>query len=287
MIKVKLMGGLGNQMFQYSCGLSMAIKNNTKLLLDTSYLLDRTPRENFVFRDYDLDIFKLDSNIYKGNINQKPFMLKKYFNSLVPDKYKFYYKERYFEYNRQVVNFTNPNLYLEGYWQSPKYFIEFEKEIRNSFIYNIEFDNNIKQMNDKILSNESICINVRRGDFVNNDFHGTMGVNYYLKSLNYLKLKTNLNFKIFVFSDDIDWCEKNLKFEFETEFVDHSYKGKKFSSYLYLMQSCKYFIIPNSSFAWWAAYLSEFNDKIVIAPEKWFNNDIDTSDLIPNSWIRI
>ena len=114
-----------------------------------------------------------------------------------------------------------------------------------------------------------------------------MGINYYLNSLNYLKSITNSNFKIFVFSDDIKWCENNLKFEFETEFVNHTYKGYKFSSYLYLMQTCKYFIIPNSSFAWWAAYLSNYTDKIVIAPKNWFNNDIDTSDLIPNSWVRI
>ena len=90
-------------------------------------------------------------------------------------------------------------MYLEGYWQSPKYFIEFEKQIRDSFIYNVDFDDNVKELKNKIFSNESICINVRRGDFVNNDFHGTMGINYYLNSLNYLKSITNSNFKIFVF----------------------------------------------------------------------------------------
>jgi hypothetical protein len=287
MIKIKLMGGLGNQMFQYSFGLSIAKQNSTKLLLDTTYLLDRTPRANFVFRDYDLDIFKLDSNIYLGTINEQPIIIEKILNNLLPSKYKSYYKEKHFEFNNQTKNLRNPNLYLEGYWQSPKYFAESENEIKKSFVYNIDFDDSIMQMRDKILSEDSICINVRRGDFVNNDFHGTMGLNYYLDAINYLKLNLNANFKIYVFSDDIKWCEQNLKFNYATEFVNHSYKGYKFSSYLYLMQSCKYFIIPNSSFAWWAAFLSDYSNKIVIAPKKWFNNDIDTSDLIPNSWIRI
>ena len=130
-------------------------------------------------------------------------------------------------------------------------------------------------------------MNVRRGDFVNNDFHGTMGLDYYLKSLDVLNSKLDAELKIFVFSDDIEWCIDNLKFDYATEFIGHSYKGVKFSSYLYLMQACKYFIIPNSSFAWWAAFLSDYSNKIVIAPKNWFNNDLNTSDLIPDSWIRI
>lgn len=287
MIKVKLMGGLGNQMFQYSLGFAVAKRNNSQFVLDTSYLLDRTPRSNFVFRDFDLDIFKLDNDFYFGTGHHEVSFFTKIINKVLPISFKTYYKEYGFEYNSDIELLNSNNLYFDGYWQSSKYFYEFESDIRSSFVYNVNFDDKVESLRSRILSSESVCLNVRRGDFVNNDFHGTIGIDYYIKSLDILYNKLNKKFKIFVFSDDIEWCKDNLQFDFETEFIDHSYKGFKFSSYLYLMQSCKYFVIPNSSFAWWGAFLSDYDNKIVIAPLKWFNNDFNTSDLIPDTWIRI
>lgn len=281
------MGGLGNQMFQYSLGLAIAKRKNSKFILDTSYLLNRTPRKNFVFRDFDLDIFKLDNVFYTGTIDRGSSLSGKIINYILPKFLKTFYKEKGFEYNSDIELLQCNNVYLDGYWQSPKYFNEFENEIRSSFAFNVHFEDKINLLRNKILSCEAICLNVRRGDFVDNDFHGTMGLDYYLKSLDVLNSKIDAELKIFVFSDDIEWCLDNLKFDYVTEFIGHSYKGIKFSSYLYLMQACKYFIIPNSSFAWWAAFLSDYSNKIVIAPNNWFNNDLNTSDLIPDSWIRI
>jgi len=92
----------------------------------------------------------------------------------------------------------------------------------------------------------------------------------------------------FVFSDDIEWCKKNIKFSHPTFFVEDEYFGKKGEEYLFLMSACKYFVIPNSTFSWWGAWLSEREEKIVICPKKWFvDESIDTSDLIPNDWTRI
>ena len=92
----------------------------------------------------------------------------------------------------------------------------------------------------------------------------------------------------FVFSDDIEWCCNNLIFEKETVFVGHEYAGQKFCTYLNLMSQCKHFIIANSSFSWWAAWLNNNPDKIVIAPDEWFNKGPkDTQDLIPGGWIKI
>ena len=94
--------------------------------------------------------------------------------------------------------------------------------------------------------------------------------------------------KIYVFSDDIEWCRANLSFGIPTMFVGDEYAGEKGEGHMYLMSKCKYFIIANSSFSWWGAWLALFKDKIVICPKQWFGDaSIDTSDLIPESWIRI
>lgn len=287
MIIIRLAGGLGNQMFQYAMGLSLSKRLNQKFKLDTSFLLDRKPRENFVFRDYDLDIFNLEINNFEGLINYSPNKFVKNINKFLPNKYKSIFSENSFEYQNYFEKISKNNIYLEGYWQSPRYFQSIKNDIINSFKIKVEHDEKVNELLNEIKSIESVCLNVRRGDFVNNPFHGTMGVDYYTASIMKLKNMIGEKFKIFVFSDDIEWCIENLQFTSPVYFVKHEFKGFKFSSYFHLMTNCKHFIIPNSSFAWWAAYLSPDNNKIIITPQKWFNTDIDTNDLIPDTWIRI
>ena len=92
----------------------------------------------------------------------------------------------------------------------------------------------------------------------------------------------------FIFSDDIEWCENNFSFLNNVVFVTHEYAGKKFSSYLQLMINCKHYIIPNSTFAWWAVWLNKGKDKIVIAPNKWYTYyQFNLNDLIPSTWITL
>ena len=92
----------------------------------------------------------------------------------------------------------------------------------------------------------------------------------------------------FVFSDDVEWCKQHLKLDHPTVVVSHKHKGYKFGNYWQLMIACKHYIIPNSSYAWWAVWLNSNANKHVIAPNNWFNEgDYDTSDLVPASWIRM
>jgi hypothetical protein len=138
-----------------------------------------------------------------------------------------------------------------------------------------------------IKKENSLCIHVRRGDYVGNKYHEIVGKEYYNKGIDYISSKIKID-KIYVFSDDIKWCEENMHFDYPTMFVSDEYAGQKAEGHMALMRACKYFIIPNSSYAWWASWLSESKDKIVVVPKQWFTDEkINSDDLIPEGWIRI
>jgi hypothetical protein len=293
MIIVRLIGGLGNQMFQYALGRHLAEKLNTTMKLDVHELLDRSPRyKGFVYRDYDLSIFNIKFNEFATKKEVKRFTLPKTGNKYVFQFRKFFnqdkdvVKETCFHFDRNVLD-TTGDCYLYGGWQSWKYFADIEDIIRQEFSFDFVLDEKSEKLRTEILKSNAVCLNVRRGDFVNHPVHGGLELDYYRDAVKLIKDKIE-NPYIYVFSDDIEWCKKNLLLQEQTVYVDHSYAGDKFKFYLLLMSCCKHFIIPGSSFGWWAAWLCNSPDKIVIAPRNWFNTDYyDTSDLIPESWVRI
>lgn len=296
MFIVKLMGGLGNQMFQYALGRSLSLKYSKPIILDTRFLDDRTFK-NIIFRNYDLDVFNLTSEMsikskdikyaYKESdyrVIRKLTSLKRRFN-------KKYVIEKGFNFNPDVLEMQEGE-YFDGYWQSYKYFTKFEDVLRKDFEFSHGLNDKEKLISEEIKSKNSICINVRRTDFVDNketsQHHGVCGMDYFKKSIEIIHNKISKPY-FYIFSDDLKWCNEEFsKLKIEYKLIDHQYAGFKFSSYLRLMAECKHFIIPNSSFAWWACWFNQSKDKIVITPKNWFNtDDIDTSDLIYPHWIRV
>ncbi len=277
------MGGLGNQMFQYAFARSLSLKYNIELKIDLSYLKNRNRNPDFVYRDYDLNLFNVHEDF---EINcDRLFKFKKLLRI----------KEPNFHYSHSSVNSIEKlikrkiNIYLQGYWQSPIYFSKYEKQIREDFKFknNIEnSDNKIIKLLHKIKSTSSVMINVRRTDYLKVPLFNIIGLDYINKAKQILESKIQ-NPHYYIFSDDIAWCEENLKSHNFT-IVDHSYKGDKFGYYLQLMSRCEHFIIPNSTFAWWSAWLNINKNKIVIAPKQWFTDiNFNTKDLIPSDWITI
>ena len=263
---VKLMGGLGNQMFQYAFGKFISDKTDRELILDTYSLERRDIGSDFTYRNYDLDVFNLDVKTVSGF--NEPF-------ELISQDWNHLHKIQLELIERSLSSQSN-NIYIDGYWQSPKYFnnekyFEFKYPILDSSLNLLE----------EIKNNESVMIHIRRGDYINNKLSGCLGRDYIEKVINILPVK---EYKFYIFSDDIDWCYENLS---DIGFiVDNSHSGFKGSNHLQLMSSCKYFIIPNSSFAWWSAYLS--NKKDVYYPEEWildYHQKIE--DLFPKEWIKI
>jgi hypothetical protein len=269
-VVIQLKGGLGNQMFQYAFTKYISEKTGRKIVIDLSFLNRRDFGDNFAYRDYDLDIFDIEGDVV-NEFNEPYELIQENWNLLHSVQYNLII---------QALNSTSENIYLDGYFPSPKYFNN-SVEFFNNFKYSIE-ENSIQLMNEIINSN-SVMINIRRTDFVNNDFHGTYGRDYVLKALSHLENKEN--YKFYIFSDDIQWCQENLS-DLGT-IVTHEHKGYKFSTYLHLMSLCKVFILPNSSFAWWSAYLSNSKTK-VFYPEKFINvPPYSFEDMYPNDWIKI
>lgn len=279
MITVKLIGGLGNQMFQYALGRHLSIKNNCDLYMDINEF------ETYKLHKYSLQHFQIKENFLKlEDVPKKSFFYRfKFLNTGVT-------QERKFNFSKNILDTKAPN-YLEGFWQSELYF----NEIRETLLKDFEVENPLTGKNlevfEEIKGVESISLHIRRGDYVSNQqtnsFHGTCSLNYYKRALDYISEKKPGDLKIFAFSDDPQWVKENLKNEIPIRFVDHNDADTNFED-LRLMSLCKNNIIANSSFSWWGAWLNQNPEKIVIAPQRWFNNDkADTSDVVPNSWTRI
>ncbi|WP_128545530.1 alpha-1,2-fucosyltransferase [Larkinella soli] len=294
MIIVELMGGLGNQMFQYAAGRHLALLNQTELALDIYYLLDRGPRldKHFVYRNFDLDIFGIETPAIPPEISLKygrcaPLGRQILNRFRSPGPYR-YTAERHFHFDPALLRKRGP-LYLSGYWQSPRYFEAIGAVIRDDFRFSDPLPGASRLLLAQIQETNSVCLNVRRADFVTNPVHGTFGNDYYRKA-EALLLKKVENPHFFVFSDDLDWCRTHLALRSPVTLVDHRHAGSKFRHYLFLMSCCRHFIIPNSTFAWWAAWLSRHEEKVVIGPGKWFSRPLfarNTDSLFPEGWIRM
>jgi len=291
MIYMRLKGGMGNQMFQYAFGLNLAHKLDTELKLDLSALLDRS-KGDFVYRDYDLTAFNVDHNFVSS-----PFILNVLFKlksrklaklvMKLAERNKNFIKESDFHYHPELIENVQENNFYEGWWQSQKYFADIENKLRIHF----EFKNKLSPISEDIFNgikaSNSVCLNVRRTDFLKVDTLNTTSREYFLEAANRMaELVDNPTF--FIFSDDIEWCTDNLDLGYPQYVIDHQHKGYKFTNYMQLMIACDHFIIPNSSYAWWAVWLNRNENKNVIAPKNWFNDpSIDTTDLVPDNWIRI
>jgi hypothetical protein len=290
MIITRISGGLGNQMFEYAAARALALRHGTELKLDLTYLLDRTPRPKrfkITFREYDLDVFVLSCSFLKKNETPLWFLGK--FGFIVDMCYRKVFKphgtERHFQYDPAFLSFPD-NTYLDGVWQSPKYFAGYEDVIRKDFSFKNEMAEEVKALGAEIRNKESVCVHVRRSDFLGSA-HDICDAKYYARGIVEIAERTAID-QIYVFSDDIEWCKKNVSLGYPTVFVSNEFAGYKNTGHLYLMGKCRYFVIANSSYSWWAAWLSDYAKKIVVAPKRWFaDSSIDASDVTPPEWIRV
>lgn len=287
MIITRIIGGLGNQMFQYAAGRALSLRLHTECKIDISGF-KTYPLHN----GYGLGAFVLHPEIATDeeiiNLRGNEGGVSRLFRRIGLSSAS-YFKEKSLGFNPSYLTLGN-NHFLDGYWQSEKYFSSYEKIIRQDFEFAHPLSSQNQIFKDKIKNTHSVSLHIRRGDYVNdaktNHFHGTCSPEYYQKAVHLIAEKI-ISPVFFVFSDDIAWCKTNLNLEFPTYFVDTSNDVSPHED-MHLMSLCSHHIIANSTFSWWGAWLNPNPTKMVIAPKQWFANPrIKNPDIIPNNWISL
>ena len=292
MVISQLLGGLGNQMFQYAAGRALSLDLQCPLLLDLSGFKNYSLHNGFELERVTQapihiatpgQLRKLLSwrsgNLVRKLLKRLPYRSARGRHLVV---------EPHFNYWSGFSKILDPS-YLMGYWQSEKYFKDFELRIRSDFEFRKPLIGENLQTSFLMKDANSVSLHVRRGDYVTHAATAKVlnpcSLDYYQRAVECVS-KTVTSPHFFVFSDDPEWAQHNLKITFPTTYIDRNFGPQNYVD-MQLMTHCKHNIIANSSFSWWGAWLNKNSDKLVIAPTNWFANGIDDRDLIPPEWIRL
>jgi hypothetical protein len=297
MIISKLEGGLGNQMFQYATGFALAQFHHTDFLLDNLFLLDKTKRHYiFTHRNYELDTFHISAHL------ATPQDIRQFIVPRKGNKYWYHLKKRMFPernvfHESKIENMEDfyqlpANAYLEGIFQRYALFADYIHPLKKEFSFKTVLKEKSHFLLQQILQNTSVCMHVRRGDYVGHPSLNIIDLDYYKKAFELLKSKLS-SFCVFIFSDDINWCRSTITPELlgistEIYFIDDEALRLLDTDNLQWMTQCKHFIIPNSTYSYWGALLCKNADKIVIAPKKWYKGQqVETNAILPSEWIAL
>lgn len=292
MIVSQVIGGLGNQIFQYAAGRATALKRSVPLRLDVSGFASYGLYQGFELSK----VFNLVTDIatqedIKSILGcRADKTLRRVLTHPVAARLRgrHYIVEPYFHYWPEIANVPR-DCYLVGYWQSEKYFQDIAPVIRADFTFKHPLKNLNAEIARKIGQVSAVSLHVRRGDYAGNPkttaTHGLCSLEYYQQAIQYVLDRVGQPY-FFIFSDDIAWAKENLKVDIPCHYVNHN-RGAASYIDMQLMSLCQHHIIANSSFSWWGAWLNPSPDKIVFAPRKWFANDNDVNDLIPQGWVTL
>jgi Glycosyl transferase family 11 len=290
-IIVRIEGGLGNQLFQYACGRSLADRLGCGLALDLRGL-DVQGDRPFQLNSYRIRADIADSDLINSLPNSQPSRWGRFKSraaQLFPIIYSFpIFWSRTFAFDQRFEQLTHP-VYLVGYWQSEKYFDWNRAALLNDIQPILPLASDAPWLHE-IENTSSVALHIRRGDYVSNAqsaaFHGLCDIAYYQKAVKNLKLHVP-DMQVFVFSDEIEWAKKNLTLDVPTHYVESSGVDAGHRD-IELMRRCKHHIIANSSFSWWGAWLCTYAGQRVCAPARWFADaKTVTSDVIPARWLKI
>ena len=278
-ITVRLKGGLGNQMFQFACGYALAQSYGLELRLE---FVGAEGEPTEFSRNYELAAFGIPLEPQDGTY--RPSIVE----SFLPVKLL---KEKSFGETLPIPPMLAGSYVLDGYWQSEFFFESYAREIRDQFSLRTIPEDAKKLAQQIRLSPNAVVVQVRRGDYAKDDevraVHGLQSVSYFYDAVE-LQSSTRPVDKVFVFSDDPEWCRDTFKWTVLSEVVDLSGQGHDPAVDLWLLSQGNRFVISNSSFGWWGAWLADVAPENVVAPRQWFADpQISTRRLVPAGWRRI
>ena len=255
---VKLAGGLGNQLFQYAFGRVVQECSGNKTAYDkTWYDTTRIPPRPYVLGQFQVEV-PTSGYLKTGKVVEK-------ISEGIPSLYV-------------------DNKYFQGYWQNPDlYSFKLIEEFREQFHVRPQYQTAaFLELRKQVQSCNSVALHVRRGDYLLHPNHLVLPLQYYQNALSYMDAMKK-NTEVFVFSDDLDWCRENFM---DCHFVNLGDECLEFD----VMRSCKHFIIANSTFSWWAAYLTM--NATVIGPKRWWRSNVNGFGVYEkrmkrNDWLNI
>lgn len=307
MIYIEMTGRCGNQMFEYAIARKLQILNNNKddIIFNTHYILSKAEVGEYwenalqyfnIVKVYEEDI--TNKSIYKYGKKMQKIIMKVYEKifSKLPVKRNVKWKIQicFQPVMNKIGLYTAchgigkigksiyKDKFVTGIYENRQWF----DDIRDILVEELTPKEKVLQKNEKVLKiiqeKESVCLSVRRGDFVGTALRDVCTEEYYIKAIK--KMKDIVPNAVFiVFSDDINWVKDNYKFMEDFIFEDGNDPiYEKFR----LMYSCKHFIMSNSTFCWWAQYLCKNEKKKVVSPIRWMNES-GYEDFIENEWVKI
>lgn len=291
MIVTRLRGGLGNQLFQYAAGFRLATRHGAALRLDLTKFADfshTTPRS------YELGVFALSGapatkrEIAAVTGESRGWLWRRLAprDPSIPTQAA---TEQHFHFDPDVLALPDGVL-LDGYWQSERYFEDVSERLRQELAFRDPPAGRNAEMAATLAGANAVSLHVRRGDYATNPtmtaMHGMCPIDYYERAVRFVADRVR-DPVFFLFSDDPDWVRDHLKIREAMVVVDHNGPDAGHED-LRLMSGCRHHILANSTFSWWGAWLDPRPEKIVVAPRRWFAVDtIDTTDLLPDGWIRL
>jgi len=320
-VAVRLCGGLGNQLFQYAAGRSLAHRSRARLVLDATVFT--LPQER---RRFALAPFAIDATVmYDGYAHPPPTSVV----TLPPPRWGSgragrladriivrlggrpgtiagavtravagmrsllggppamrVFAEKRFDYDAAFAGLRPPT-YLEGYWQSYRYFVDVGDVVRRELTLPYAPNAANSRWLARIAGANAVCVHVRRGDYLAADhfaLHGVCSVDYYTRAMALVAERVE-NPQFFVFADDLPWCRQHIGGP-NVQFVDANPLDAA-QDEMKLMAACRHHIIANSSLSWWGAWLARHDGQLVIGPDPWFSATKETPDLFPPTWLAL
>ena len=287
---VKVIGGLGNQMFQFAL-----YKALQKQFPEEAILLDLHCFNGYhKHRGFEIpkifDVTYAEANwkeVAKVAYPYPNYQSWRFGSRILPCRKTMLMEGADYAFEPTVLT-CEGNTYYDGYWQHEDYFIRIRESILKAFTFPIFEDRRNQETASLITEKNSCAIHIRRGDYVTDKlFRGICDLDYYERAIKFMK-ETAIPDVFCIFSDDVAWCREHIEVltgQTETIYVDWN-RGEKSFQDINLMSLCRHQVIANSSFSWWGAWLNTNKDKMVIGPRKWWNINGAYTPL-PVSWIRI